>query len=123
MDEPQQDESKPVLPYAHRQYQPLPVGLQAILGTLATIAIMAMSVVAGGFLSLFGHAAGDGGMFTVLGVCAAIMLYLGIRKARSVGVDADSRGWVIGIYLGLGIGMLLWGYCGVFLFSLNHMYG
>jgi len=113
-----------ILPYASPDNQPLPIGLQAVISAVVTVLCVAIAVVGGGFLSIPASVVGgDGGMFVMLFAGLLVTILIGMRKARRLSVDLDSRGWVIGIYIGIGIGASLWGYCGTFLYRINHLHG
>jgi hypothetical protein len=113
-----------ILPYANPENQPMSIGLQAAISAIVTVLCIAIAVVAGGFLAIPASVVGgDGGMFAMLTIGLLLTIFIGMRKARRLTVDLDSRGWVIGIYIGIGIGALLWGYCSIFLFRINHLYG
>ncbi|CAN5575104.1 hypothetical protein BH10PLA1_BH10PLA1_15750 [soil metagenome] len=116
-----EDPDKPsVIPYAKPPAGSLPIGVQAFLGALVTLLVIALFVFVGGFVAMM--ITSDLWRAIALGVAAVIVSAIGLRKARNQRDYFNRRGWEIGIYIGLGLGALLWGWCGIFIYSFNHSY-
>jgi hypothetical protein len=109
-----------VLPYAPRSTGGKSIGVQAFLGALVTLIIIVAIVVALGLFSL--NMQNNIALFMMFGLAAVIILVVAVRAARTQHRYPDRRGWGIGIYIGLGLGALFWGYCGIGMYSLNHMH-
>jgi hypothetical protein len=101
------------LSYATPEKQSLPIGVQAFLGTVSTLGTMVLLVIVFGFLSMAFQDKRSAVTFLIM--MAILPAVLCITFASRMKRNPRHRGWVIGIYVGLGLSGLLWGYCGYFL--------
>ena len=94
---------------------------QAVFGTIITGPVL---VVATCFVLGFGSAFANTNTSTyvllsigvVLAIAALVTILIFARRLRK---SERSRGWAIGIYIGLGLFGLFWGTCGLLLYSLS----
>jgi len=115
------DPDKPsVLPYSPPPEGSLPIGVQALLGAILTLLSIAAVVFGAGMVAMV--ISNDVWRWIALGWAAAYISFKAFRVARNQRDYFNRRGWEIGIYIGLGLGALLWGWCGIFLHALNHMH-
>ena len=110
-----------VLPYRVPPPMGLPVGVQALLGTIATGAGAVVSTIV--FAFLIGMTSDSKPLCTVMTiVCVAVglgELVAVIRLAIRLRRTETKRGWAIGIWIGLGLYALFWGTCGLLLYNLE----
>ncbi len=113
MNEPPRDPS--FLSYATPERGRLPTGVQAFLGAVFTLVLIVGVVIVAGFL--MAGANGKGMVKVILAVTGAIILMISLSIAIPLKQDPRRRGWAIGIYIGLGLGCLFWGYCGLLMLA------
>ena len=103
----------PPQPLAYSQSVPyggMPIAVQAILGTLAAgPGLVVVSIMLLGILTELGMP--EAPMFTVLGVLGLATLVGLLLLARKWRRSERTRGWAIGIYIGLCLMALFWGTC------------
>ena len=110
------------VPYASRQQQPhaLPMAVQALLGTLATVGIMiGMCFFILGMSTAFVEL-GNRGFLILVGIVSLTFVAIGLLLARRLRRNPAVRGWAIGIYIGMGLSALFWGACGLLIVSLTN---
>lgn len=107
----------PMLSYHQPDRLRLPIGVQAFLGALFTIIVLSGLCIASGLLAANGHTRAVTNL-TLL-VCFGLTFMLAYLLARRFGLTFERRGWALGIYIGMGLAGLFWGYCGVLLHALS----
>jgi len=113
----------PQVLYCQQPVQPaLPIGVQALLGCLATAP--AVFVIVCLLIGMDASLTGSSDAANIAIVSATIIFGLGILAAilywaRRLRKNELRRGWAIGIYIGLGLSALFWGTCGLILVSLS----
>jgi hypothetical protein len=110
------------LPLSYGRPPAISIAGQAVLGTLATTA----AIVGMGFGAAFtvGMAAslGNAGFFAMIAIVCVISVGAGVLLARRFRRNPSTRGWAIGIYIGMGLAALFWGSCGMILYSLSNVH-
>lgn len=111
-----------VLMYQRPEARPIPIGVQALLGVVVSVPTLFViaCLLIGGAASLSNSTAG-----TIVGVGGCGLIGLGvlggvIYYARQLRKNERSKGWALGIYIGLGLTALFWGSCGLILYSLSN---
>jgi hypothetical protein len=112
--------SQQPLPLAYGRPPSISIGGQAELGTVATVApIVGISFVAA-FAVGMASEIGNGAIYMILGVVCVATVGTGVLLARKYRRDPNTRGWAIGIYIGMGLAALFWGTCAMILVSLTN---
>ena len=117
---PDQPPQQPV-PLSYGRPPAISIGGQAVLGTLATLAAVFVICFAAAFLVGMAASVGNGAIYTVIGVVCVATIGTGLLLARKYRRNPNSRGWAIGIYIGMGLAALFWGTCAMILASLGNM--
>lgn len=129
-DEPSGQHQPPPIPpieppktvLSHQRPPAMPMGVQALLGvviSVPTLFVIACLLI-GGAASLSGTTTGTVVGVGGCGLIALVVLGVTLYYARELRHEERTRGWAIGIYIGLGLTALFWGTCGLILASLSY---
>ncbi len=111
-----------VLMYHQPERPPLPIGVQALLGVIVSVpTLFVIACLLIGMASAMSSTPNG----TIVGVSACGLIALGVLGgvlyyARQLRKSERSKGWALGIYIGLGLTALFWGSCGLILYSLSN---
>ncbi|CAN5575019.1 hypothetical protein BH10PLA1_BH10PLA1_15720 [soil metagenome] len=107
----------PVVPYEPMPQDGLPIGVQALLGTLATCPVVFVLVIV--VVMTVSNFPSQSTAMWVGASLGLVFLIIALFIAHALRRDERRRGWAIGIYIGLGLSALFWGTCAMILANLS----
>ena len=108
----------PTLSYQTPGKRDLPIGVQVTLGCILTVTVLGGLCFGSGYLSITVDRRAMG--LTILSASAAIVFTVSFHYARLMRMDERRRGWAIGVYIGMGLAGLLWGFCALVVDLASH---